>query len=164
MPTRIIGPEGRTDRAREPIQPNIREKLVPRENSFDVSCAVRPRTKFLYDPGRKTRRGVRQRKGERLGPSTLNPAITGFLLQPGPELLKVAALLRRASGEPLRVMAHRHHVKVQSRHTLRISEAKARRDPRAPISALRTKTPVAQNVCHQLGETVGNCFDPKARL
>src|SRR5262249_46063175 len=68
----------------------IREKPVPRENSFDVSCAVRPRTKFLYDPGSKTRRGVRQSKGERLGPSTLNPAITGFLLQPGPELLKVA--------------------------------------------------------------------------
>src|ERR1700726_4560094 len=142
MPTRIVGPEGRTDRAREPIQPNIREKLVPRENSFDVSCAVSPGTKFLYDPGRKPRRGVRQSKGERLGPSPLNPAITGFLLQPGPELLKVAALLRRASGEPLRVMAHRHHVKVQSRHTLRVSETEARRDPRRPISAPRT-----QNAC-----------------
>ena len=67
MPVRIIGPEGRTDRAREPIQPNIREKPFPRENGFDVSCAVRPRTKFLYDPGSKARRGVRQSKGERRG-------------------------------------------------------------------------------------------------
>src|SRR5580704_13615179 len=114
MPTRVIGPEGRPDGAREPIQPDIRQKLVPRENSFDVSCTVRPGTKFLYDPGSKTRRRVRQSKGERLGPSTLNPAITGFLLHPGPELLKVAALLRRASGEPLRVMAERHHIEVQS--------------------------------------------------
>ena len=57
MPTRIIGPEGRTDRSGEPIQPNISEKLVSRENSFDVSSAVRPGTKFLYDPGRKTHRG-----------------------------------------------------------------------------------------------------------
>src|ERR1700745_1829357 len=123
MLTRIVGPEGRTDRAREAIQPNIREKLVPRENSFDVSCAVRPCTKFLYDPGRKTRRGVRQSEGERLGPSTLNPAITGFLLQPDPELFKITALLRRASGKPLRVMSDRHHVKVQSRHPFRVSEA-----------------------------------------
>src|ERR1700761_2196372 len=84
MRTTIIGPEGRTDSAREPIQPNIREKPVPRENGFDVSCAVRPRTKFLYDPGSKTRRGVRQSKGERLGPSTLNPEITAFLLPPRP--------------------------------------------------------------------------------
>src|SRR6516164_5479303 len=97
MRTTIIGPEGRTDRAREPIQPNIREKPVPHENSFDVSCAVRPRAKFLCDPGSKTRRGVRQSKGGRLGPSTLNPEITASLLPPGPELLKVAALLWRAS-------------------------------------------------------------------
>src|ERR1700761_3127535 len=89
MPARIIGPEGRTNRARKPIQSNIRQKLVPGENSFDISCAVGPGTKFLYDPGSKTRRGVRQSKGERLGPSTLDPAVTGFLLHPGPEFLKV---------------------------------------------------------------------------
>src|SRR6201989_3201762 len=98
MHVRIIRPEGRTDRAREPIQSNIGEKLVPRENSLDVSFAVRPGAKFLYDPGSKTRRGVRQSKGQGLWSSTLNPAITGFLLQPGPELLKVAALFWSARG------------------------------------------------------------------
>ncbi len=53
-------------------------------------------------------------------------------------------------------MAHRHHVKVQSRHTLRVSETEARRDPRTPISALSNKTLVAQTISRHPDATVAS--------
>jgi hypothetical protein len=45
-----------TDRAREPIERDVREQRILREEVFDVAAAVAPRSKLLDDVGGKTRR------------------------------------------------------------------------------------------------------------
>src|SRR5215204_7161014 len=52
MHSRVVGPEGRTDGCREPIQADIRQQVVSGEHRLDVSAAIGPGPKLLHDPSR----------------------------------------------------------------------------------------------------------------
>src|SRR5579864_1527617 len=53
---RIVGPEGRANRAGEPIETGVRQHVVARDRALGSAMAVGPRPHFLDDPRGKTRR------------------------------------------------------------------------------------------------------------
>jgi hypothetical protein len=56
----------RTDTPREPIERDVGEQRILRDDGFDVAVAIAPRTKLLDDVSRKARGRIRERVGERL--------------------------------------------------------------------------------------------------
>ena len=79
---RVVGPEGRADRPRDPVQHHVRQQGVLGEASLDVAAAVAPRSEFLHDPGGEPDRRVGEAVGERLGLRALDPLVAGLLPLP----------------------------------------------------------------------------------
>src|ERR1700722_10626454 len=52
--------ERRSDGAGEPVEADVGEHLLAREDAFDVAAAVGPRAKFLDDPRREPHRRIGQ--------------------------------------------------------------------------------------------------------
>ena len=89
---RVIGPERRADRAGEPVERHVGEKVVAAHGVLDLAAAVAPGPELLDDPGGQPGRRIGEPVGERLRLGALDPLVAGLFLQPVRELRQVARL------------------------------------------------------------------------
>src|SRR5439155_16882031 len=100
MPARVVRPEGRADRAREPVERDVGEKIVARD------AAIAPGAELLRDPRGEPGGRIGEPIGERLRLRALDRLVAGLLLQPVFNLTQIRRFLRRGGGN-LRIAAHR---------------------------------------------------------
>src|SRR5262249_6516325 len=105
MPAKVIGIERRSDGAREPIEADVGQYLVTREDALDIAAAVGPSAEFLDDPRREPRRRIAEAEAQGLRARALNPLIAGLLIQPMGELIEKDALLGGRIFYPVRLAA-----------------------------------------------------------
>jgi hypothetical protein len=142
---RVVGPEGRVDRARDPVERDVGQELVLGKPALDVAAAVAPRPELLDDPGREPGRRVRETEGQRLGLRALDPLVAGLLTEPGPQVVEVGTLLRRGVFRAGEVAAQRQEVDVDACQPLRIGDAEPGGDEAAPVAALGGEAAVAED-------------------
>jgi hypothetical protein len=91
MSARPVQPEGRVDRASDPIQHHVGEQHVLRKTPFEV--AVAPAQELLYDPGRESHGRIGEPVGERLGFGALDHPIPLLFAHPVLQFGDVCPLL-----------------------------------------------------------------------
>src|SRR5882757_7228871 len=89
----VIGVEGRSDGAGEPIEADVGEHLIAGEDAFDIAAAIGPGAELLHDPCRKTGRRIGQTKAQGLRAGALNRRVGGVLFEPMVDLVDKDLLL-----------------------------------------------------------------------
>src|SRR4051812_46063596 len=142
----VIDARRRGGRLREPVERDVRQEFVLREDLLRIAGAVAPRAELLDDPGRETGRRIVQRIAERLWLRALDALIAGLLVLPRLDPLEPLDL--RRGQAVIRIAAWRRtgaaHVQVQSGDVRRVVERDARADDRSPGAALHTIPGVAK--------------------
>src|SRR4051812_14776155 len=92
---RVVRPERRADRAREPVERHVGEQLVALDRLVRLAARVRPPRKLFADPPRETGGRIGQSVRQRLRLRSLDVQIAALLFQPMIELLRPVLLVLR---------------------------------------------------------------------
>src|SRR5436305_15250108 len=92
MHARVVGPEGRTDRAREPVERDVCQHLIAADGVLGAAAMIGPGEELLDDPRRKPDGGVSQRESEGLRAGALDPLVAGYFFQEIVELSEIRLL------------------------------------------------------------------------
>src|SRR5882757_1424740 len=122
----VIGVEGRSDSAGEPIEADVGEHLVAGEDAFDIASAIRPGAEFLHDPCRKPGWRIVEGKAQGLWPRALNRRVGGVLFEPMVDLVDKDLLLRSWILDPVRLAAHGQKIDMNADQLVRMRVAHAR--------------------------------------
>src|SRR5262245_27596113 len=80
------------------------------------------------------------------------------------ELLQIGLLLLGWIGRRRKITPHTEQGHVDARPAIRVGEAEARGDERAPVAALRGEALVAEHVGHQPRKDIRDLGDAETRL
>ena len=86
------------DRIRRPIEHDVGDQLIFREDALNVSFAIAPVVELLNEPGRETSWRVSLGKGKGVGFGTLYLVVGALLVPESPELLLIGAGLGGERG------------------------------------------------------------------
>src|SRR5579872_576283 len=131
---------------RGPVDHDVGQQFIPREDALHVTRAVTPCAKFFNDPGGEAHRGIVQPISQRLRFSTLNMAVPALEVPPSTKFPKVGfgnIVCRRLVQCAAEKKASGNVVEVNPDDALSMVEAEGCRNGRSPIAALGSEALVA---------------------
>src|SRR5262245_23574210 len=158
----VVEPRGGGDRAREPIDRDVRQDVVSAYCVFQIAVVLRPAVELLDDPGREASRGIVEADAQRLRFRALNLLIADLVRHARAPCIEARLLRVRDTFHRLAAAwrSREHEVQVDAFHVLGIQCAEPRRDRRAPIAALSEVARITE-LLHELGEhrRAGLCME-----
>jgi hypothetical protein len=157
-----IQPRRRRARPRQPVEHQVVEQLVARDDLLQVVVVIGPGPELLRDPRGEGRRRVDQRVSDRLGPRSVFARVAGI---PSGRVLERREGFVFALGEVVegrRVRRRKRRREVDPDDVLAGTLADERADAGASVAPLRA-VPFVPEPPHHLDPRVGDPFDAPAR-
>jgi hypothetical protein len=153
----------RRGRGGQPVEHHVVEQLVACEHVLRVAVAVHPAPELLEDPGGLAGGRVDEPVAHRLRAGALLLRVARVLVRVVLHARERGLLGRRQVVHRVGVRRHDRHVEMDRGAVVGILDADARRDHRAPVTALCEVAVVAESL-HELGPDVGDLLHAPARL
>ena len=149
--------------AREPVQHQVVQQPVARDDRLEVAVVVRPAPELLHDPGGERGRRVGERVADRLRPRALLDRVARVPLRAVPERVERGLLALGQVAERRGVGRRERRAEVEARDPVRVLLAEAGADRGAPVAARRAEALVPE-LGHQVRPGVGDPLHAPAGL